>query len=459
MLRFVSIFAAAAVIVLADPQPVNIFKTDITPDEAQQYLNSPPFTDPQLSGRTAVLPLVRWNDPSFRAAEAGPTLGHYWKNGKEIENTNDYLEEVYNAAQFHGQDGLGAYTYGYKAPESSKVENRVRSGDVTGSYVYKAGPSNDDLIKVRYWADSQGFHQEDNVPKYAPKQVEETVAVKEARLAHEKAWQEAADTANHPFEFQQKQQEKLYQQWQNQGIDVANLPNIQQQSNVAQQYSNPQQQYPQQYQNQFSSGQQYQGAASNQLYQGSPPNQQYQGASNQQYQAAASNQQYQKAAASQQYQTPSNQYYNRGASNEQYQGAASIQQNQYSQPPSGPKDVIPAASNQYQSVSSQYQDGQKYQGSQQNQGRQQYQGSQSYQGSQQYQASQQYQGQQENQVDDGSYNKEKYEDPEPTGPPRGFFYSFDYPVSIIVPKSEIQGGANPGQPVDHDTVAVSGQHY
>lgn len=37
---------------------------------------------------------MRWNDPQFRSAEAGPTLGHYWKNGHEIENTQDYVEEV-----------------------------------------------------------------------------------------------------------------------------------------------------------------------------------------------------------------------------------------------------------------------------------------------------------------------------------------------------------------------------
>ncbi|XP_026328001.1 glutenin, high molecular weight subunit DX5-like, partial [Hyposmocoma kahamanoa] len=49
---------------------------------------------------------------------------------------------------------------------------------------------------------------------------------------------------------------------------------------------------------------------------------------------------------------------------------------------------------------------------------------------------------------------EKLEEPEPTGPPRGFFYSFDYPVSIIVRKDAQgqNGPVNPGHPVDHDTV-------
>ena len=37
---------------------------------------------------------VRYDDPRFRSAEAGPTLGHYWRNGQEIQNTEDYVEEV-----------------------------------------------------------------------------------------------------------------------------------------------------------------------------------------------------------------------------------------------------------------------------------------------------------------------------------------------------------------------------
>ncbi|KAG6453529.1 uncharacterized protein LOC115445655 [Manduca sexta] len=192
MLSFVTAIALVA-LASAAPNPENIFKLDLSPEEAQKYLSSPPFTAPQLSPKTAVLPLVKYNDPRFRTAEAGPTLGHYWKNGKEIENPDDYVEEVYDAAQFHGQDGLGAYVYGYETPESAKIENRVRSGDVTGAYEYKSGRNK--LIKVRYWADHDGFHQEDNIPKVELKPVEEAPDVKAARLAHEKAWKEAAEAA------------------------------------------------------------------------------------------------------------------------------------------------------------------------------------------------------------------------------------------------------------------------
>ncbi|CAH2074968.1 unnamed protein product, partial [Iphiclides podalirius] len=178
------------VVVSGAPNPVsNVLKIDLDPDEAQKYINNPPFADPQLAGRTAILPLIRYDDPRFRSAEAGPTLGHYWKNGQEITDPENYQEEVYNAEQFHGQSGRGDYSYGYKTPESAKVEDRAGSGNVKGSYVYRDG--NNELIKVRYWADSQGFHQEDNIPKVELKPAEETQEVREARLAHERAWQEA----------------------------------------------------------------------------------------------------------------------------------------------------------------------------------------------------------------------------------------------------------------------------
>ncbi|KAI5631277.1 hypothetical protein NE865_16007 [Phthorimaea operculella] len=400
MIQFVTVFAAAVALAVAAPNPTNIFKIDITPEEAQQYLNSPPFTDPQLSGRNAVLPLVRYDSPQFRAAEAGPTLGHYWKNGHEIENTDDYVEEVYDASQFHGQDGLGAYAYGYKAPESAKVENRARSGDVTGSYVFKAG--NNELIKVRYWADSEGFHQEDNLPKVELKPIEDTEEVKQARAAHEKAWQEAANAA-----AQQPDPQGAYQQ-------------------------GPSQNYPNQGQNYQSQGQSYQQQGQSYQQQG----QKYQ------YQASVAQPQYQ--AAPQAYNQPQ---YQAAASephpNIQYQGSASE--------PQGVSAPAPHSDIQYQGSASEPQgvsaprEGKAYAGAaaygQQKQPTQ-------FGGAQynQAQASAQYGQQQQGQ-----------EEPEPTGPPRGFFYSFDYPVSIIVRKdAQGQGGpVNPGQPIDHDTVGVS----
>ncbi|CAK1552482.1 unnamed protein product [Leptosia nina] len=308
MLKFGTFLTIAVAITTA--VPTNILELDLTPEEAQKYLNSPPFTEPKLAGRTAVLPLIKFNDPRFRSAEAGPTLGHYWKNGHEIENPDDYVEEVYDASQFHGQDGLGAYAYGYETPESSKVENKVRSGDVTGSYTYRAGNTND-LIKVRYWADSQGFHQEDNIPKVVLKPVEEAEDVRQARLAHEKAWQEAAAAAR-----------------------------VQ---------PDPQGEYNPQV---------------------------------------------------------------------EYQPAASEQQGAFLAAPGQAAQAREAKA--YYGSQGQYQGGQVY----------------------------------------PTPYPERIEEPEPTGPPRGFFYAFNYPTSILVAKKDLQGGAvNPGYPVDQDTVSVQAKHY
>uniref|UniRef100_A0A2A4JKU3 Cuticle protein n=1 Tax=Heliothis virescens TaxID=7102 RepID=A0A2A4JKU3_HELVI len=322
MLRF-AFLAAVVVFASGAPQSNYIFKNDITPEEAQQYLKQLPFNEPQLAGRTAVLPLVRYDDPRFRSAEAGPTLGHYWKNGQEITNTDDYLEEVYNAAQYHGQDGLGQYAYGYETPQSSKVENREGSGLVSGSYVYQV-PGQKDLVKVRYYADSQGFHQEDNLPKVELKPAEETPALRDARLAFEKAWKEAAE-AN------------------------SKAPSVPQ----------PQQNYQQNYQ----------------------------------------------------------QYGN-------YQAQASEQDGVVVPAPEASQAREGKAVSAYAQAQNSFA-----------------QGNQPSYGAQQQYAQQKYQQQQE-------------EEPEPTGPPHGFFYSFNYPVSIIVPKKELE---QPGYHVDNDTVSVGHQ--
>lgn len=44
---------------------------------------------------------------------------------------------MYQASQFHGQDGLGAAAFGYSAPESSRLENIEANGNVKGAYTYR----------------------------------------------------------------------------------------------------------------------------------------------------------------------------------------------------------------------------------------------------------------------------------------------------------------------------------
>lgn len=452
MLSIVTLFAATVALVVAEANPANIFKIDITPEEAQQYLNNPPFTEPQLSGRTAVLPLVKYNDPRFRAADAGPTLGHYWKNGREIENTEDYLEEVYDAAQFHGQDGLGAYTYGYKAPESAKVENRVHSGDVTGSYVYKAGSSND-LIKVRYWADSQGFHQEDNLPKYQPQPVQDTEAVRLAKIAHEKAWREAADANLHPNQNLQQQQPQ-YQNPQN-----SQIYNQRYQQSFHGQQGNPG----------FGSQQGGQGYQGQQGYQGLQGQGQSQGGQGYQGQQGSNGFASQQGFGGQQgpHAQPGNQGFGQQGFQSQQAGQGQgfgSQQGSQGQFPTqqGFQDFQSQGSAPQSYVAkpednSQNREGRSYEPNYGSQGQGQY-GTQAVASAQYKSVPEQYQKNAQQQYESGQYDP-KYQDPEPTGPPRGFFYSYTYPVSIITSKSELQGGAaNPGHPVDHDTIGVSGHH-
>lgn len=56
------------------------------------------------------------------------------------------LEDIYLARQYHGQDGLGGYLYGYNVPDIAKTEKKKPSGDLKGAYNYIAGDGQE--IKV-----------------------------------------------------------------------------------------------------------------------------------------------------------------------------------------------------------------------------------------------------------------------------------------------------------------------
>uniref|UniRef100_A0A336JYU1 CSON008856 protein n=1 Tax=Culicoides sonorensis TaxID=179676 RepID=A0A336JYU1_CULSO len=110
-----------------------------------------------------------------------------------IDNPDDYIEEVYEANQFHGQDGEGRALFGYTDHNQARVEAINGMGDVRGSYKY-IDPFGEE-IEVKYWADSLGFHQTDNRPVVELTPVTETPEVRAAREAHLKAWEEAAAQA------------------------------------------------------------------------------------------------------------------------------------------------------------------------------------------------------------------------------------------------------------------------
>lgn len=127
----------------------------------------------------------------------------------EIIDSEDYAEEIYEANQFHGQDGLGRAIFGYADNNQARLEARNANGEVRGNkyccrskimkltrqyvgqYQYIDAWGND--IQVQYWVDSLGFHQTDNIPIYNVEPVTETPEVKKAREEHERLWRIAAN--------------------------------------------------------------------------------------------------------------------------------------------------------------------------------------------------------------------------------------------------------------------------
>lgn len=88
------------------------------------------------------------------------------------------------------QNGLGQAKFGYTDWNQARVEDINVHGKTEGAYKYAL--PNGQNYEVKYWADANGFHQTDNRPEIELKPVTDTPAVKAARAAFEKAWQEAA---------------------------------------------------------------------------------------------------------------------------------------------------------------------------------------------------------------------------------------------------------------------------
>lgn len=62
----------------------------------------------------------------------GSAVGRSY-NGKIIDG-DDYAEEIYDANQFHGQDGLGRAIFGYTDNQQSRLEARNANGEVRGEF-------------------------------------------------------------------------------------------------------------------------------------------------------------------------------------------------------------------------------------------------------------------------------------------------------------------------------------
>jgi hypothetical protein len=70
---------------------------------------------------------------SKKLSEA-PAAGQSY-NGKIIDS-GDYTEETYEANQFHGQDGLGRYIFGFADNQQARLEARNVNGEVRGMCVF-----------------------------------------------------------------------------------------------------------------------------------------------------------------------------------------------------------------------------------------------------------------------------------------------------------------------------------
>lgn len=104
-------------------------------------------------------------------------------------------------SQYHSQDGLGQYSYGYNGDLSSKAESRSLDGVTHGSYSFV--DSNGQLQTVQYTADDvNGFRAAaTNLPRapldnaIPPSPVVDTAEVQIAKAEHYRAYNEAAARA------------------------------------------------------------------------------------------------------------------------------------------------------------------------------------------------------------------------------------------------------------------------
>ncbi|XP_055323560.1 cuticle protein 6-like [Sitodiplosis mosellana] len=95
-------------------------------------------------------------------------------------------------SQYHSQDTLGQYSYGYNGGQSAKVESKSIDGVTRGSYSYVDAEGR--LQTVEYTADSvNGFRAAaTNLPKAALNGIGDTPEVAQAKAEHFRAFNEAS---------------------------------------------------------------------------------------------------------------------------------------------------------------------------------------------------------------------------------------------------------------------------
>jgi len=193
-----------AILLVVLPQILceNIMLLDLSPEEAQKYID----------GASSVLKYA----PQLDAGPIPAGEQQYYR-GRIIDNPSNFIKETYLANQFHGQNGLGQAKFGYSDWNQARQEHIDVHGKTEGSYQYVL--PNGQNYEVKYWADSEGFHQTDNRPEPVLVPVTDTPAVKAAREAHEKAWAEAAAAASQNGQIEGQASEGQYDFKKYQGDD------------------------------------------------------------------------------------------------------------------------------------------------------------------------------------------------------------------------------------------------
>lgn len=99
------------------------------------------------------------------------------------------------SSQYHAQDALGQYSYGYSGGPSSKVETKTADGITRGGYSYI--DSNGLVQSANYVSDPvNGFRvAATNLPVHSPTPVLDTPEVASAKARHAAAYNEAAAAA------------------------------------------------------------------------------------------------------------------------------------------------------------------------------------------------------------------------------------------------------------------------
>lgn len=99
-----------------------IILTDLSPEEAQQ----------RLATQSLDLSYAKLLGERNLAADA---QGIYHE-GRLVDNPEEFVQRVFQANQFHGQDGLGRSMFGYTDWNQGRLEARNANGEVRGSYQY-----------------------------------------------------------------------------------------------------------------------------------------------------------------------------------------------------------------------------------------------------------------------------------------------------------------------------------